>query len=41
MVKRASWPGKATAKVAKCLCSLGLIVKLPAVGFIEATYWML
>lgn len=25
----------------KCLCSLVLIVKLPAVGFIQATYWTL
>ena len=43
MVKRASAPGKTTEKVAKCLCNLGLMVKLPAVGFMQATYctlWM-
>lgn len=27
-----------TAKTAKCLCKRGLIVKLPAVGFIQDTY---
>ena len=31
-------PGKLTAKTLKCLCSLGLMVKLPAVGFMQATY---
>ena len=25
----------------KHTCSLGLILKLPAVGFIQATYWVL
>ena len=43
MVKRESGLGKTTEKVAKCLCNLGLMVKLPAVGFMQATYctlWM-
>ena len=38
MVKRESGLGKTTEKVAKWRCSLGLMVKLPAVGFMLATY---
>jgi len=43
MVARASAPGKLRAKTVKCLCRRVLMVKLPAVGFIQDTYcvwWM-
>ena len=36
-----TWLGKLTANVAKCRWSLGLMVKLPAVGFMQAMYWQL
>lgn len=28
-----------TAKVTKCRCILGVMLKLPAVGFMAAAYW--
>ena len=33
--------GICTAKVAKCLCMRGVMLKEPAVGFMHAMYWQL
>ena len=38
ILARDSSEGIITLYVAKCLCSLGLMVKLPAVGFMQVTY---
>ena len=36
-----SGPGLLTANVKKCRCKRGSMVNVPAVGFMQAMYWML